>query len=246
MTDLERANSGNQFPSGFLPKHKQELFTQGVPGEKYPGQSVSMVTARRSLIRCIKKVDVPEQDNSNELFFEQTISNAFLDCQQLNLMQGEIRLAELHYSFDVSRQSYEIAFVETPHQHRRRGYGIRLLHEFVNIAGKDRSITGSIVHTETWEKLEDLGILQETVEKQKVLIQESERLSLLPIVRFLESGGITVSRIITEFDDAIIAEYSGFIRTGNPQVDYQKVMELIRSGRDDYLSMFRADLEGRT
>ncbi len=170
--------------------------------------------------------------------FEQGISNTFQGNTQLTLLQGKKQFGELHYTYIDSSQRFGLTWVNVPDGYRRRGYGVSLLREFVHQIGVNKPISGEIVHAKTLEALALQGVFEEAVAKHVVVITESERLTVLPIVQFLQAGGIRV--------DEVEAEYKKNIQTGDPRLDYQKIKESIATGYDDYLAYFNVSLRGST
>lgn len=77
---------------------------------------------------------------------------------------------------------------------QRKKIGSALLKEFSAFIGENQQIEGCIIHIPTIRAIRTNGLLP-TVVVDEVIMDDPEKLSLLPITKFFRNGGISVSHL---------------------------------------------------
>lgn len=118
------------------------------------------------------------------------------NAKEIVLCEKDKEIGSLIYRTNRKGTVLNLILVEITPEDRHKGFGKYLLKEFVLHIGPQKRVTGAIEHPETWKILDNLGFIKKTAENSRVHITQKESLIVLPIVRFLNSGGVYVNKII--------------------------------------------------
>ncbi len=136
------------------------------------------------------------------------------DVVVLSLVEPDY-LGQLSYRPRRIFGSAELCSINTQPR-TREGHGRALLKKFISNVGPGPVVTTEIVHSQTWERLQRLGVLHAAFNQGKYVITDRQTLAQeIPITRFLENGGIHIQELDIEYGtkkqlptyNAIVATY---------------------------------------
>lgn len=157
-------------------------------------------------------------------------SGLFVGCRVLSLIDTHRRVASVHFLPRRWFAPAELVYVEAL-QPRRRGYGTQAMQAFIEHVGHGKVVTTQIVHTESWGRIRELGILRTAYESRVSKITSPDTLSEIPITDFLQKSGMRIDRLIVMYGK------------GKKATTYDDVMSKIDT-EDFYPSYFRSKIEG--
>jgi len=102
---------------------------------------------------------------------------------------------------------------------------------FIERVGHGKVVTTQIVHSESWGKIRELGLLRNVFTSRTSSITSPDVLSQIPITHFLQQSGMAVARLVLRYG------------RDKKAPTYDAVMEKIDT-EDVYLSFFRSRIEG--
>ncbi len=158
-------------------------------------------------------------------------SGLFLGCRVLTLSDSSRRVASVHF---VPRRIFrpaELTYITVDKSRRYQGYGTQIMQAFIERVGHGKVVTTQIVHSESWGKIRELGLLRNVFTTRTSNITGPDVLSQIPITHFLQQSGMAVARLVLRYGRDKKAS------------TYDAVMEKIDT-EDVYLSFFRSRIEG--
>lgn len=157
-------------------------------------------------------------------------SGLFEGCRVLSLSDDHRRVASVHF---IPRRMFfpaELTYVEA-HPHRRQGYGTQVMQAFIERVGHGKVVTTQIVHSESWGRIRELGILRNAYESRVSKTTSPDVLSEIPITNFLQKSGMRIDRLVVVYG------------RGKKEPTYDGVLEKIDT-EDFYPSYFTSKIEG--